>query len=95
MQVDPVKPTLKPPGTKRLKLNCDVLLSTSAFKLNLRRYAEAHVLLAALLCEFEMAPVEVGPGGICFFFYPNSLCLIPQSHPVMLALCPTMPRYAN
>ena len=38
VQVDPIKPMLKPPGTKRLKLNCDVLLSTSAFKINLRRY---------------------------------------------------------
>jgi len=36
--VDPIKPKLEPPGTKRLKLNCDVLLSTSAFKSNLRRY---------------------------------------------------------
>ena len=41
MQVDPIKPKLKPPGTKRLKLNCDVLLSTSAFKFNLRRYSAA------------------------------------------------------
>ena len=38
MQVDPIKPKLKSPGTKRLKLDCDVLLSTSAFKFNLRRY---------------------------------------------------------
>jgi hypothetical protein len=38
VQVDPIKPELKPPGTKRLKLNCDVLLSTSAFKFNFRRY---------------------------------------------------------
>jgi len=30
VQVDPIKPTLKPTGTKRLKLKCDVLLSTSA-----------------------------------------------------------------
>ena len=37
-QVHPIKPKLKPPGTKRLKLNCDILLSTSAFKFNLRRY---------------------------------------------------------
>ena len=37
MQLDPVKPKLKPPGTKRL-IYCDVLLSTSAFKINLRRY---------------------------------------------------------
>jgi hypothetical protein len=38
VQVDPIKPQLKPPGTKRLKLNCDKLLSTFAFKFNLRRY---------------------------------------------------------
>ena len=38
MQVDPIKPKLKPPGTKRLRLKCDLLLSTSAFKFNLRRY---------------------------------------------------------
>jgi hypothetical protein len=33
-----MKPTLKPPGTKRLKLECDMLLSSSAFEFNLRRY---------------------------------------------------------
>ena len=38
MQVDPSKPKLKPPGSTRLKLNCDILLSTSPFKINLRRY---------------------------------------------------------
>jgi hypothetical protein len=38
MPIDPNKLKLKPPGTKRLKLNCDVLLSTSAFNFNLRRY---------------------------------------------------------
>jgi len=38
VQVDPIKPLLKPPGTKRLKLKCDVLLSNLAFKFNLRRY---------------------------------------------------------
>ena len=41
MQVDPIKTQLKPPGTKRLKLKCDVLLSTSAFRLSWRRYTEA------------------------------------------------------
>ena len=40
MQVDPIKPELKPPGTERLKLNYDVLLLTSAFKINLRRYIQ-------------------------------------------------------
>ena len=33
-----MKPNLKPPGTKRLNLKCDILLSTSAFNFNLRRY---------------------------------------------------------
>ena len=41
VQVDPIKPKLKPPGTKRLKPNCDVLLSISAFEFNLRRYITA------------------------------------------------------
>jgi hypothetical protein len=41
VQVDPMKPKLKPPGTKRLKLRCDILLLTSAFNFNLRRYTEA------------------------------------------------------
>jgi len=38
VQIDPIKPKLKPRRIKRLKLKCDVLLSTSAFKVNLRRY---------------------------------------------------------
>ena len=38
MQFDPIKPTLKPPGTKRLKLKYDELLSSFAFNFNLRRY---------------------------------------------------------
>jgi hypothetical protein len=36
-----MKPKLKPPGTKLLKLNCDILPSTSAFKLKFRRYTKA------------------------------------------------------
>jgi len=40
VQVDPINLKLKPPGTKCLKLKCDVLLSTSAFKSNLRPYTE-------------------------------------------------------
>jgi len=38
VQVDPMKSKLKPPGTKRLKEQCNILLSKSAFKINLRRY---------------------------------------------------------
>jgi hypothetical protein len=38
MQGDPIKPTLKPPGTKRLKLICDKPPSSFAFNFKLRRY---------------------------------------------------------
>jgi hypothetical protein len=34
-----MKPMLKPPGTKHLKLNCYITLSSFAFKFNLRRYS--------------------------------------------------------
>ena len=39
----PMKSMLKAPGTKRLKLNCDELLSSFAFKFNLRRYAMCYL----------------------------------------------------
>ena len=38
MQADPIKPSLKLPGTKRLKLKCDAPLSKFAFNFNLRHY---------------------------------------------------------
>jgi hypothetical protein len=38
--VEPIKPTLKPPATKRLKLKYDELLSSFPFNGNLRRYVE-------------------------------------------------------
>ena len=39
VQVDPMKPTFKAPGSNRLKLNYDQLLSNFAFSFNLRRYS--------------------------------------------------------
>ena len=39
VQVDPMQLNLKPPGTVRLKLQCDDPLSNSGFKFNLRRYS--------------------------------------------------------
>ena len=39
VQVDPFKPTLKAPVSKRLKLKYDILLSNFAFRFNLRRYS--------------------------------------------------------
>ena len=47
MQVEPVKPKLKPPGAKRLKLKCDVLRLCSAFGFSLRRYTKEGVVDAA------------------------------------------------
>jgi hypothetical protein len=40
VQVDPIKPTLKEPGTVRLKLKYEELLSNCGFKFNLRRYSK-------------------------------------------------------
>ena len=51
MQVDPIKPTLKAPGTKRLNLKCDELLSSFAFEFNLRRYIKAD--LTALMTDSQ------------------------------------------
>ena len=39
VQVDPIKPNLKPAGTNRLKLKYDKSLSTFAFEFKLRRYS--------------------------------------------------------
>jgi hypothetical protein len=44
VQVAPIKPALKAPVTKRLKLKCDEPLLNFAFNSNLRRYtAEGHL----------------------------------------------------
>jgi hypothetical protein len=41
VQVDPIKPKLKLPGSKHLKLKYDKPLSNFAFTFNLRRYSMA------------------------------------------------------
>jgi hypothetical protein len=51
-----MKPELKPPGTKRLKLKCDALFSTCASKFNLRCY----VLAWEAACQ--LAGVRRGQG---------------------------------
>ena len=58
MQVDPIKPTLKAPGTNRLKRKCDEVPSSFAFKLILRRYFmgvtdEAHDRQGLTLVQFS------------------------------------------
>ena len=54
VQVNPTKPKFKLPGTKRLKLKCDILLSTSAFKFNLRRYDMPVIALTASIAKDEL-----------------------------------------
>jgi len=44
VQVDPMTPMFKPPGTNILTLKCDEPLSAFAFKFNLRRYIGAHAV---------------------------------------------------
>jgi len=43
MQVDPIEPTLTAPGTMPLKLKCDELVSSCAFKCNLRRFTKVRL----------------------------------------------------
>jgi len=43
VQVAPINPSLKPPGTTHLKLKCNGPLSNSGFDFNLRRYIKALV----------------------------------------------------
>jgi len=59
VQVDPIKPKLKPPGTKRLNLKLDMLLSSSAFKFSWRRYNESEVTEA----EQERRADRMPPAG--------------------------------
>ena len=48
-----MKPKLKPPGTKRLRLKHDGLPSNCAFELNLRRYTEGQSKYRMMLQESE------------------------------------------
>jgi len=72
VQLRPIGPTLKAPGTKRLKLNYGVPLSNFDFKFNLRRYitaAHEHFLQCAAMdhasCHYQAALLEAsGEGGI-------------------------------
>jgi hypothetical protein len=61
VQADPIKPTLKPTGNKRLKLKCDVRLSTSALKPNLRRYSKDSFLALRALIRSPGRVVHVDP----------------------------------
>jgi hypothetical protein len=53
VQVEPLKHVLKPPGAKRPKLKCDILLSTYAFNFNLRRYNVNRELVPAVAAAMQ------------------------------------------
>jgi hypothetical protein len=53
-------PKLKPSGTKRFKLQCDIMLPTSAFKFNLRRYTS---VAAAWTLEERRGGAGAGEGA--------------------------------
>jgi len=55
VQVDPIKPPLKAPGSKRLKLINDGPLSNVAFTFRLRRYSTVFVIAAVftLVCVLD------------------------------------------
>ena len=61
MQVDLMKPMLKPPGTKRVKLKYNKLLSSFAFKLCFQSLPSS---FAFKICfQYQLAPLRRGQGG--------------------------------
>jgi hypothetical protein len=61
VQVVPIKPTLKPPGTKRLKLKYEELPLNFAFKFHSRRYTQAlNLYRHAWPSIFDGAPYSIG-----------------------------------
>ena len=60
VQVDPIKPRLKAPGTKRLNLKHDGPHSKYAFKINLRRYNVEDTSRAAASCDIQLQALHAG-----------------------------------
>jgi len=84
VQVDPIKPTLKAPGSQRFKPDCHRLLSNFVFKCNLRRYSVVAALrdttrlvgcgatfVAAVSQTIMMSPVKTAKLG------PDAAALTP------------------
>jgi len=63
VQVDPIKPTLKAPGTKCLKLKHVTLFSSFAFKIDVRRYTKVSLGVSAVLTELAENPARVEAGA--------------------------------
>ena len=95
VQVEPMKPTLKAPGSKRSKVKYDKLLSILAFNFNLRRY------IVALHDSHEANPEHDnnhvttvagtghpgylnGPANTSEFFGPNHIALSPDGRTIVV-----------
>jgi hypothetical protein len=75
VQNDPIKPVLKAPENKRLKLKCDEPFSKLAFKFNVRRYILVFIANIAYN-KFYEAKSALGRGLHSFTFRLNvsALC---------------------
>ena len=87
MQVDPIKPTLKAPGTKRLKLKYEKLLSSFVFNFGLRRYSPEQLALdaarkkrAAAAAAAALASESHGSPGRGLHSFPCQLSLSSSVH---------------
>jgi len=60
VQVDPIKPTLKAPGTQQLKLKYDEPLSNFAFNFKLHRYTTG--LAVAMAAQLGVDPSLAAAG---------------------------------
>jgi len=69
VQLDPIKPALKVPGTKHLTLEYGKLLSNFGFKFNLRRYTEGDSLR-----KFYVSLRKQLPGSEMAEAWPHRYC---------------------
>ena len=71
VQVEPIKPTLKAPGTKRLKLQYDVLLSSFLFKFNLRHYTTPPSSCASWQGLVHSSTFQLNLSRFCHLLHPT------------------------
>jgi len=77
-----MKPTLKAPGTKRLKLRHDELLTKIGFNFNLRRYT-TEMILSSAICGVIYALCAGQP--LCILGATARRCRLTLSKPVLKA----------
>ena len=77
MHVDPIKRTLKPPITKRLKLHNDEPPSNVAFKINSRRYIKSFLEGTTAEAPGAAAPAAAGVDKVGWFKFTPVLKAAP------------------